>query len=281
MAPQPRNRLATQRLLRQAKTQGRRNLPALYLKAFGITDLTLANPPLIIDPQFKGEWSAFVSSTVNSQSSESAGRALRTVLAFLRYADSMKLDLGNEHFQFRDPITNTPKISLNNIRKALLKYDLVTRLEQVKRVLESNKIPFYFHGLKSKTTIAMDAGKPKLIAVYVMESSHNRMSLDAIFGMLKGTLYQYDLPPQLVPITKKMGTKVKDLRPPSNTMMTGAGVMGWYSLWRSPEFSVYAARARAGQLVIKVIMPQLPPNKDLGDLPLTETVKLWSKFKVL
>ena len=282
MAPQPRNRLATQRLLRRPQTgQGRRDLPALYAKAFGITDLSLATPPLIIDPQFTPEWKAFITSSQIDQSTESAGRALRAVLAFLRYAQSMKLDLGNEHFQYRDPITQQQKIMPANIRKALLKYDQVTLLEQVKRVLESNKMPFYFRVLKSKTTVAMDGGKPKLISTYVMEPSHSRMSLDATLAMLKGTLYTLSLPPQLIPITRKVGEKTKDQRPPANTLLTGAGIMGWYSLWRGNDFSVYIARASGGQIVVKVIIPQRAPNKDLGELALTETVKLWSKFKVL
>ncbi len=279
MIPMPRNRSATQRLARQAGGVGRKNVPALYLKAFDIRDLSLDTVPGVIDPSFSGEWKAFITSN-HQLTGDPAGRALRAVLSFLRYADSLKLQVGNPHFTFRDPISGANSVNPNKIRKTLLTYKLQSSLLMVQSLIRANRIPVYFKVKKTKVTSAIVRSQPKLIVSYVLGTANPRMQLDGVLSLLEGTLYQNTLPPQLASSKKKVGNKDKDQRPSYDSLLTGAGIIGWYTMERNADFSMYAVRAKDGYLVLKVILNLDPVSPDNGDLPITETVKIWSKFKL-
>lgn len=281
MIPLPRNRGATQRLLRQSSAgAGKRDIPALYLTALGVTDLSLSKPPSIIDPQFAGEWTAFLGAN-RELNGDPARRALRATLSFLRYTDSMKIKAGNPRFTFRDPVTGNTKLVPNKVRLEILRYYADRSFTAIQRTVTSNRLPFYFRVRKGKVSIAKIGTRSVLVSTYVLDLSSNRLHLDAILSLLKGTLYDNARPPQLAPSVKKVGTKEKDQRPYYDSLLSGAGVIGWFPLERNAEFSLYVTRAKNGILVLKAIVNIEPVSKDNGDLPLTEHVKVWSKFKLI
>lgn len=278
MIPIPLNRAATQRLARKSSGPGRKNVPQLYLKAFGVTDLSLNTIPEIFNPDFIGEWRAFIEAN-RELHADPVNAALTGVLSFLKYATYLKLDVVNERFRFRDPVNGGNKVDGKKIRLVLLNYMLTTKLLMAKRVLESNRIGVYFKPYKNKVASVMGR-KSSLIATYVLTVTNNRMSFDGVMALLRDTLYPQNIPPQLAPNVKKVGGKTQDQRPYYDALMNGVGVIGWYPIARNSEFDLFATRARNGYLVLKFILHVPTPSADNGDLPLSEYIRMWKRFKL-
>lgn len=279
MSALPRTRTATQRLMRGAAFVGRRDIEALYLRAFGITDLSGKTLPAIFDKEHTDLWHAYIRANDELHGTP-ARSALRAVLSFVEYASAskIKLTLGK---QFRDPLTARTVLDTRKIRHALVVYELESALRLLKTFFVRMNFMRHFRVYKSKTTVARVHGAQRVVATYAFTVSEPRTSLDALLRTtLDGTLYRGILPLALTPTVKTIGKTRKDVRPRYDTLMVGPTVYGWHPIERNSEFDAYLVRAKDDILVLKVILAPREISETNNDLPLAHRAKVWSKFKL-
>lgn len=272
----PLNRMATKRLLDQTTRKQGADIASLYLRALGITDLSLQKVPEIVSLDFRGEWEAFLK-TSTIQDPDPARRALRAALSFLEYCSAIKLDVGDPHFTFRDPITGKSRVEPKRIRVALMRYDQSRLLRSLQHyVVDKFRLKEYFKVYRTKVSATKVGRNDKIVATYVLKSSNDRRPLDAILPLLSGRLYNGDIPPQLA----KMERNGKDVRPYFDTLLTGAGTAGWYMISSNQAYSLMMLRARNGLLVVKVVIHVPTVSVQHGDIPAAVQAKAWAKLKL-
>jgi len=262
-------------MLRQSHGPGD-DLTVRYLLAFGVADVSLGRLPAIISANFEPEWRAFLAANTELHGTASE-KVLRAVLSFVRYSQELKLNAIDRKFSFKDPLTSSGTINVNRIRLALVRETLITIYTALQKYLLKMRLSQYFRVHRAKSsTCRIGTTENNIVTVFVLASRNPRQHLDAILPSLEGKLYDGSVPPQLAPLIRNK----KDARPYFDTLLTGASVLGWYSLIRSSAFSVYATRAKSGYLVLKVIVPIGYISRDNGDIPLKERLQIWAKFKL-
>jgi len=278
MKTSPIARSVTQRLLRTAIKSGAKTTDK-YLQAFGITDVSLSRLPSVFDPSFAPEWKAFLEANSDLHGGP-AERALRATLSFVRYCQALKLDPFLPSFQFRDPIDGGNKINPVKIQQEIAKQELGVTFKAIKDFITRLRLMQYMRLYKTKVTTVGGAKQPRMIAVYALDATNKRMPLDAVLVGLNGLLYDGQIPPQLKPLTTTSvkGAKTTDKRPPFDTMLTGAGTVGWFPVTRNSTFELYAIRAKNNILVVKVIIPLVPESETDG-VTSKQRVAMWSKLK--
>lgn len=275
MILKPLNRTATQKLLRQGQRNGYHSALTLYLRAFGVKDLTLQTLPECISQDFAAEWAAFLRTNLTLKR-DPARRALQAVLSFLQYASSLKLDVLDPHFAFRDPLTGESKINPNKIRYAVVKNDLQGIFQAIRSYALKFRLSYYFKVYRTKTSMVVFRQQAYIVTVWALTCANSRMNLDAVLPILEGQLYDGSLPPQL----QKVEKNGKDQRPYFDQLLNGIGTVGWYPISRSSVFQLWTTRARGGYLMIKALVPLAPVSKDNGDIPHRDQLKIWNKFKL-
>lgn len=270
----PLSKSVTQRMLRQA-AGSRTDATARYLRAFGVTDVSLQKIPAVFDAKHTPEWKAFLSANTELHG-DPGKRALQAILSFIRYCQALKIDPFVKNFNYKDPLTSSSRLNVMTIRKTLMNEELHTAFKAMQNEIYKTALPQFMRVFKTRVNALRTGADNKLIAVYVLETSSNRQSLDMVLKSMGGSLYTGDLPPQLAPMFQG---KI-DKRPPADALLVGLGTAGWYPISRNEAFSLWITRAKKDMLVVKAIVSLSPESKDNGDIPIKDRVASWTKFKL-
>lgn len=204
---------------------------------------------------------------------------MRAVLSFLEYAKTLRLDVLASHFRFRDPVTGNSVIDLGKIDKVLLTYDMRVVFTSIKAAINKLQIARWMSVHKTKITVTKVASvskSPILVTAWALKTKTPKMTLDAALSFMAGFLYSTNVPPQLQATRQGKADK----NPPFDTLLTGAGTVGWYPIIRNPIFQLYAIRAKSGILVLKALVPTSVFAVD--DVKRSaELIRLWSRFKIM
>jgi hypothetical protein len=272
----PLSQNVTQRLLQQATNGKGQDAVARYLRAFGVSDLSLSRIPAVFKEEFTPEWKAFLKANTQLHG-DPQRQALQATLSFIRYCQALKINPFVENFNYRDPVTSGSKVDIKKIRLSLEQNELTSIFKMLKSEINKLRISGSLIVSKTKLTVGKIGKQDVLIATYVLSPSSKRQPLDMILKDLEGGLYNGTVPAQLQPMLSN--DKKIDRRLPANTLLTGNGTAGWYAISRNTEYSVWMIRAKAGQLVMKVLVNLSPVSKDNGDIPFNDRLKMWGKFK--
>ena len=275
----PAGAAVAQRLLQKSQRGSGINVTAAYCTALSISDFSLKTMPGCLDPACALEWSAFLRSDNKHFMTDPARNALRAVLSFLGYAKSLRLQVLDPHFRYRDPITANATLDLGKIDKALLAYDMRLVFGTLKASASKLQLARWMTVHKTKisiTKVPSVSKYPLLVTSWALKTKTQKMTLDAALSFLSGFLYSDSVPPQLSPV---MQGKV-DKSPPFDTLLTGVGSVGWYPIIRNPVFQLYAIRAKGGILVLKAIV-QTSIFGVFDTARSAELVRVWNKFKIM
>lgn len=275
----PAGAAVAQRMLQKSQRGSGINVTAAYCTALSITDFSLKTMPGCLDPACAPEWNAFLRTDNKHFMTDPARNALRAVLSFLGYAKSIRIEVLGPHFRYRDPLTGNAVIDLGKIDKVLLAYDMRVVFTAIKAAVTKLQIARWMTVHKTKITITKAASvskSPLLVTTWALKTKMPKMTLDAALSFMAGFLYSTSVPPQLKPVMQGKADK----SPPFDTLLTGAGTVGWYPIIRNPIFQLYAIRAKTGMLVLKTIVPIAIFGVD-DTTRNAELVRAWTKFKIM
>lgn len=251
---------------------GRFDVEGAYSKALGVRGKGLT--PEFLNPEFKPEWEAFVKNYSSTSD-------LATAVGFLSYCQALRIDPISPHFTFRDPATGLAKITLPKIEKAIAQAELRRTHLRVEERVRTAGLSRYFKAVKGKQSFANSSGRRYMVCVDVLELRDKRLPLDALLPLMADRLYVgTKLPAAFAPKFKQSGKTKKDLLPHHSTLMTGAGLRGWYRTLSDPNIEVALLRTAGDRILVKTLV-------SFRDLPfctkLDEKTRaaLWSKFKLI
>lgn len=269
----------TVNMVRKANNSRDLNVRQRYLKALGVTDVSLYTLPASIDPKYAGEWKAFMDAN-SDRHADPEEHAILTFLSFLRYCRMVKLNPFVKGYKYKDPLTSSPRLDPVQVQKKLVENGLKLINNAVSTYVKKTRIGQYMNLVGKRVVPVTAQGIDRLCATYVFAPMNKRLTLDNVLANVKGSLYTSDLPPQFRAQKKTVGKKTVDARPSAETLIGSQSTLGWEPLLKTAAFVILATRAKDDRLLIRVYVTAGRHRNSRTDVSLKDRALMWAKLGI-
>lgn len=272
----------TSRLLRysSASSSTTPELVRGYLQAFGIPDAALRDLPPVFKDTYAPEWKAFTREFGTRVSGDDDRNALYVVLEFMRYMKHMGIN------PFLKPVKppnelREQRLDVQKVYENLLRYGMQDLVSQMLPVIRKTHLLTQLVPSAARSRLAGNGPKYELTTCYVLKPKRARENLDGVLNTLQGFLYSgHEAPQQLREAYQKIGPnsklKAKVVTPSSSSLMGQSSHLGWLVVSKSPQYSIYVARARGSVLVLRIEIP-IALDMELGSKAKALILRSWAQ----